>query len=181
VSVPPARRCALTVTLPCSSVVPAEPPSFNLLISSLLVETSKPERLRTPPAPSMTTVRPGNGAPESCPITVTSMLFMTAPSQIMAGTNVPIKIRETNPRTAAMEHPFFMVSGAASGPNDPKLSDGGGWRDGCTGAGGGAASVTAGAVRCSAWLGALRDPLVIGFKKGLDVRVDLRGKPSLFH
>jgi hypothetical protein len=38
-------------------------------------------------------------------------------------------------------------------PKDPKLSDGGGWRDGCTGEGGGAASVTAGAVRCSAWLG----------------------------
>ena len=38
-------------------------------------------------------------------------------------------------------------------PNDPKLSDGGGWRDGCVGEGGGAASVTAGAVRCSAWLG----------------------------
>ena len=37
-------------------------------------------------------------------------------------------------------------------PNDPKLSDGGGWRDGCAGEGGGAASVTAGAVRCSAWL-----------------------------
>src|SRR4051812_11479619 len=37
--------------------------------------------------------------------------------------------------------------------NDPKLSDGGGWRDGCAGEGGGAASVTAGAVRCSAWLG----------------------------
>ena len=36
---------------------------------------------------------------------------------------------------------------------DPKLSDGGGWRDGCAGEGGGAASVTAGAVRCSAWLG----------------------------
>ena len=40
-------------------------------------------------------------------------------------------------------------------PNDPKLSDGGGWRDGCAGEGGGAASVTAGAVRCSAWLGAV--------------------------
>jgi len=38
-------------------------------------------------------------------------------------------------------------------PNDPKLSDGGGWRDGCAGEDGGAASVTAGAVRCSAWLG----------------------------
>jgi hypothetical protein len=41
----------------------------------------------------------------------------------------------------------------AASPNDPKLSDGGGWRDGCAGEGGGAASVTAGAVRCSAWLG----------------------------
>ena len=41
-------------------------------------------------------------------------------------------------------------------PNDPKLSDGGGWRDGCAGEGGGAASVTAGAVRCSAWLGDVR-------------------------
>ena len=41
----------------------------------------------------------------------------------------------------------------AQSPNDPKLSDGGGWRDGCAGEGGGAASVTAGAVRCSAWLG----------------------------
>jgi hypothetical protein len=37
-------------------------------------------------------------------------------------------------------------------PNDPKLSDGGGWRGGCAGEGGGAAAVTAGAVRCSAWL-----------------------------
>ena len=41
-------------------------------------------------------------------------------------------------------------------PNDPKLSDGGGWRDGCAVGERGrpeAASVTAGAVRCSAWLG----------------------------
>ena len=40
--------------------------------------------------------------------------------------------------------------------NDPKLSDGGGWRAGCTLGGKAAAeaaSVTAGAVRCSAWLG----------------------------
>jgi hypothetical protein len=43
--------------------------------------------------------------------------------------------------------------GDVAPPNDPKLSDGGGWRDGCAGEGGGAASVTAGAVRCSAWLG----------------------------
>ena len=38
---------------------------------------------------------------------------------------------------------------------DPKLSDGGGWRAGCTAGGKAAAeaaSVTAGAVRCSAWL-----------------------------
>ena len=40
-------------------------------------------------------------------------------------------------------------------PNDPKLSDGGGWRAGCMAGGKAvveAASVTAGAVRCSAWL-----------------------------
>ena len=44
----------------------------------------------------------------------------------------------------------------AKSPNDPKLSDGGGWRAGCTAGGKAAAeaaSVTAGAVRCSAWLG----------------------------
>ena len=41
-------------------------------------------------------------------------------------------------------------------PNDPKLSDGGGWRSGCVVGERRrqeAASVTAGAVRCSAWLG----------------------------
>ena len=41
-------------------------------------------------------------------------------------------------------------------PNDPKLSDGGGWRVGCTVGERRrpeAAGVTAGAVRCSAWLG----------------------------
>jgi hypothetical protein len=41
-------------------------------------------------------------------------------------------------------------------PNDPKLSDGGGWRAGCMVGERRrqeAASVTAGAVRCSAWLG----------------------------
>ena len=45
---------------------------------------------------------------------------------------------------------------ARATPNDPKLSDGGGWRAGCTVGGKAAAeaaSVTAGAVRCSAWLG----------------------------
>ena len=43
-------------------------------------------------------------------------------------------------------------------PNDPKLSDGGGWRAGCTAGGKAAveaASVTAVAVRCSAWLGVI--------------------------
>ena len=45
-------------------------------------------------------------------------------------------------------------AGEGKPPIDPKLSDGGGWRDGCAGEGGGAANVTAGAVRCSAWLGA---------------------------
>ena len=62
---------------------------------------------------------------------------------------------------------MVMVEGVAGGvmvesvkpPNDPKLSDGGGWRSPCAGAGGWgrrrweAWAVTAGAVRCSAWLG----------------------------
>ena len=41
-------------------------------------------------------------------------------------------------------------------PNDPKLSDGGGWRGPCMAGGKAAAearAVTAGDVRCSAWLG----------------------------
>ena len=53
----------------------------------------------------------------------------------------------------------------AKAPNDPKLSDGGGWRDGCTVGGKAvveAASVTAGAVRCSAWLG-----VAVGMEKTL--------------
>jgi len=51
------------------------------------------------------------------------------------------------------------VENAAESPNDPKLSDGGGWREPCAGEGGGgrrrfvAWLVTAVAVRCSAWLG----------------------------
>jgi len=43
-------------------------------------------------------------------------------------------------------------------PNDPKLSDGGGWRGPCMVGGKAAAearAVTAVAVRCSAWLGVL--------------------------
>ena len=50
----------------------------------------------------------------------------------------------------------FIMDGASQSPNDPKLSDGGGWRAGCMVGGKAAAeaaSVTAGAVRCSAWLG----------------------------
>ena len=44
----------------------------------------------------------------------------------------------------------------AKSPNDPKLSDGGGWRGPCMAGGKAAAearAVTAVAVRCSAWLG----------------------------
>ncbi len=55
-------------------------------------------------------------------------------------------------RFRAVENPD-EAHGRAPRPIDPKLSDGGGWRDGCAGEGGGAASVTAGAVRCSAGLG----------------------------
>lgn len=48
------------------------------------------------------------------------------------------------------------MSDCVSGPNDRKLSDCGGWRAGCVEVARRrleAASVTAGAVRCSAWLG----------------------------
>ena len=44
-------------------------------------------------------------------------------------------------------------------PNDPKLSDGGGWRAGCMAGGKAAAeaaSVTCAPVGCSAWLGVVR-------------------------
>ena len=49
----------------------------------------------------------------------------------------------------------WFVGKRSESPNDPKLSDGGGWRAGCMVGGKAAAeaaSVTAGAVRCSAWL-----------------------------
>ena len=49
-----------------------------------------------------------------------------------------------------------IEDGACKSPNDPKLSDGGGWRGPCMAGGKAAAearAVTAGAVRCSAWLG----------------------------
>ena len=54
---------------------------------------------------------------------------------------------------------------ASEAPNDPKLSDGGGWRAGCTveeRRRQEAASVTAGAVRCSAWLGVA----FVGIRRG---------------
>ena len=41
----------------------------------------------------------------------------------------------------------------AEAPNDPKLRDSGVRRDGCRGGSAGAASVTHGAILCSAWLG----------------------------
>jgi len=49
-----------------------------------------------------------------------------------------------------------MFGETVATPNDPKLSDGGGWRGPCMAGGKAAAearAVTAGAVRCSAWLG----------------------------
>ncbi len=50
--------------------------------------------------------------------------------------------------------------------NDPKLSDCPARRDGCVGEGGGAAGVTRGAVRSSAWLGVaveVSEALISGF------------------
>ncbi len=88
---------------------------------------------------------------------------------------------DSHERTCGLEHEFpvkvgpdefepvldgFHKVGVAT-PNDPKLSDGGGWRAGCTvGARRRpeAASVTAGAVRCSAWLGDVRFMLLCGLE-----------------
>ena len=57
----------------------------------------------------------------------------------------------------------------AQSPNDPKLSDGGGWRGPCM-VGGKAAvearAVTAVAVRCSAWLGVFRLSMIKVFRLG---------------
>ena len=50
----------------------------------------------------------------------------------------------------------YKLQQQADSPNDPKLSDGGGWRGPCMAGGKAAAearAVTAVAVRCSAWLG----------------------------
>lgn len=60
-------------------------------------------------------------------------------------------------------------------PNDPKLSDCGGWRAGCMVGGKAAAeaaSVTAGAVRCSEWLDAVR----YGPRKVIMACVDLAAR-----
>ena len=53
-------------------------------------------------------------------------------------------------------HSASLLDDACKSPNDPKLSDGGGWRGPCMVGGKAAAearAVTAVAVRCSAWLG----------------------------
>ena len=58
---------------------------------------------------------------------------------------------------AFMVREFIVGSASGQSPNDPKLSDGGGWRGPCMVGGKAAAearAVTAVAVRCSAWLGA---------------------------
>ena len=59
---------------------------------------------------------------------------------------------------------FIVVVSFGNRPNDPKLSDGGGWRGPCMAGGKAAAearAVTAGAVRCSAWLGVFGDCMVV--------------------
>jgi hypothetical protein len=69
----------------------------------------------------------------------------------------------------------------AESPNDLKLSDCPARRDGCVGEGGGAAGVTRGAVRSSAWLGRGCRNLVIEYLKlclsalGFDTPRALRG------
>ena len=60
------------------------------------------------------------------------------------------------PRMLAVGSCSFIHGMTRATPNDPKLSDGGGWRGPCMAGGKAAAearAVTAGAVRCSAWLG----------------------------
>ena len=75
------------------------------------------------------------------------------PAGCEQGEDIGQKLRNECPLWAAGGGGEMCVASGEKQPNDPKLSDGGGWRDGCAGEGGGAASVTAGAVRCSAWLG----------------------------
>ena len=98
-------------------------------------------------------------------------LELGATRELLRGAKSPGRVSRSGTRYPAAP-PFFASGGLSclgceairasvqgtcgNAPNDPKLSDGGGWRDGC--AVGErrrqeAASVTAGAVRCSAWLG----------------------------
>ena len=69
-------------------------------------------------------------------------------------------------------------------PNDPKLSDGGGWRGPCMAGGKAAAearAVTATPVRCSAWLGASADwrkPFIDRRVRGVVVELELGGSVS---
>ena len=65
--------------------------------------------------------------------------------------------------------------------NDPKLSDGGGWRAGCMVGGKAAAEaapVTPGAVRCRAWLGGIC--MALSFQNVLQaiLVVDVRADPD---
>ena len=74
-------------------------------------------------------------------------------------------------------------------PNDPKLSDGGGWRGPCMVGGKAAAearAVTAVAVRCSAWLGVavecgktINAVLVFGGAVGIKFFLSFVGSPSV--
>ena len=70
----------------------------------------------------------------------------------------PGRLRKRKRRIEASYRPWSGAGEKRRTPNDPKLSDCGGWRAGCMVAERRrqeAASVTAGAVRCSAWLGHL--------------------------
>ena len=71
----------------------------------------------------------------------------------------------------------FVHGTRVATPNDPKLSDRRGWRDRCAAGGKAAAearAVTAGAVRCSAWLGVAG--LVVEFVTIKDGKVDSDAK-----
>ncbi len=62
-------------------------------------------------------------------------------------------------------------------PNDPKLSDGRGWRGPCMAGGKAAAeagAVTATPVRCSAWLGALGNLMIFGKRETMQAMQNRR-------
>jgi hypothetical protein len=74
------------------------------------------------------------------------------PPPITQESVAPVRVETDGQLVPSDAHVWWRMMTA----NDPKLSDGGGWRAGCTVGGKAAAeaaSVTAGAVRCSAWLG----------------------------